>query len=63
MDTTLLLKHDNKELFVVQIYLDDIMFGANNEKLCEKFSKHMQGEFEMSMIGELKFFLSLQIKQ
>ncbi|KAK6121853.1 hypothetical protein DH2020_044407 [Rehmannia glutinosa] len=39
------------------------IFGASNESLCKKFSKLMQGEFEMSMMGELNFFLGLQIKQ
>ena len=41
--------------------MDDIIFGATNEILCEDFSKLMQIEFEMSMMGELKFFLGLQI--
>ena len=50
-------------MLVIQIYVDDIIFGATNEKLCEEFSKTMQGEFEMSMMGELTFFLGLQIKQ
>jgi len=44
----------------VQVYVDDIIFGASNEMLCEDFSKLMQTEFEMSMVGELKFFLGLQ---
>ena len=48
---------------IVQIYVDDIIFGATNHCLCEDFSKLMQGEFEMSMMGELKFFFGLQIKQ
>ena len=48
---------------IVQIYVDDIIFGTTNHCLCEEFSKLMQGEFEMSMIGELKFLLGLQIKQ
>jgi len=42
---------------------NDIIFGATNEMLCEYFSKLMYTEFEMSMMGELKFFLGLQIKQ
>ncbi|RDY05796.1 hypothetical protein CR513_10319, partial [Mucuna pruriens] len=42
---------------------DDIIFGATNEILCEEFLKLMQEEFEMGMMGELKFFLELQIKQ
>ena len=43
--------------------MDDIIFGACNEPLCEDFFKLMQVELEMSMMGELKFFLGLQIKQ
>mgnify|MGYP003702760341 CR=1 FL=1 len=50
-------------MLIVQIYVDDIIFGATNESLCEEFAKDMQGEFEMSMIGELTYFLVLQIKQ
>ena len=47
----------------MQIYLDDIIFGVTNEIMCKKFAKCMQGEFEMSMMDELNFFLGLQIKQ
>nr|KYP69097.1 hypothetical protein KK1_022749 [Cajanus cajan] len=47
----------------VQIYVDDIVFGSTNLSLCKEFSKTMQGEFEMSMMGELTFFLGFQIKQ
>ena len=43
--------------------LIDIIFGATNKKLCECFAKDMQNEFEMSMMGELTFFLGLQVKQ
>ena len=46
-----------------QIYVDDIIFGSTNERFCEDFSRIMTKRFEMSMIGELKFFLGLQIKQ
>ena len=48
---------------MVQIYVDDIIFGVTNQKLCECFAKDMQNEFEMSMMGELTFFLDLQVKQ
>jgi len=48
---------------VVQIYVDDIIFGATTDKLSKDFSKLMGREFEMSMMGELNFFLGLQIKQ
>nr|KYP60438.1 hypothetical protein KK1_022844 [Cajanus cajan] len=47
----------------VQIYVDDIVFRSTNLSLCKEFSKTMQGEFEMSTMGELTFFLGLQIKQ
>ncbi|RDX99987.1 Copia protein, partial [Mucuna pruriens] len=60
VDTTLFRKEENKDFIIVQIYVDDIMFGATNERLCKNFSNLMQSEFEMSMIGELKFFLGLQ---
>ena len=63
VDTTLFIKKSKNDLLIVQIYVDDIIFGATNHCLCEEFSKLMQGDFEMSMMGELKFFLGLQIKQ
>ncbi|XP_050897651.1 uncharacterized mitochondrial protein AtMg00810-like [Lathyrus oleraceus] len=46
-----------------KIYVDDIIFGSTNESLCEEFSTIMQGEFEMSMMGKLNYFLGLHIKQ
>ena len=51
------------DILLVQIYVDDIIFGATNDSLCKEFSNDMQSEFEMSMMGELNFFLGLQIKQ
>ena len=63
IDTTLFIKPKDNDMLIVQIYVDDIIFGATNVSLCEQFTKSMHGEFEMSMIGELNFFLSLQIKQ
>ena len=64
IDTTLFTKqNENGDLLIVQIYVDDIIFGSTNMCLCEEFSKIMQKEFEMSMMGELKYFLGLQIKQ
>ena len=50
-------------MLLVQIYVDDIIFGATNVSLCEEFCKCMHNEFEMSMMGELNFLLGLQIKQ
>ena len=50
-------------MLLVQIYVDDIICGAINVSLCEEFSKCMHSEFELSMMGELNFFLGLRIKQ
>jgi len=61
--TTLFHKNYNSQFILVQVYVGDIIFGATNEMLCENFSKLMQTEFEMSMMGKLWFFLGLQIKQ
>ena len=57
------IKRVNEHILLVQIYVDDIIFGSTNISLCKDFASIMQGEFEMSMIGELTFFLGLQIKQ
>ena len=46
-----------------QIYVDDIIFGSTNQKSCEEFSRVMTQKFEMSMMGELKYFLGFQVKQ
>ncbi|KAG8068859.1 hypothetical protein GUJ93_ZPchr0005g15577 [Zizania palustris] len=63
VDTTLFTKIINDDFFVCQIYVDDIIFGSTNEELCKVFGDMMSREFEMSMIGELSFFLGLQVKQ
>jgi hypothetical protein len=63
VDTTIFTKRIGKDLFVCQIYVDDIIFGSTNELFCDEFGKMMSNKFEMSMIGELSFFLGLQIKQ
>jgi hypothetical protein len=52
-----------KDLFVCQIYIDDIIFGYTNKFFCDEFSKIMTDSFEMSMMGVLTFFLGFQIKQ
>ena len=50
-------------MIVAQVYVDDIIFGSTKDKLAHGFSKLMQGEFEISMIGKLTHFLDLQIRQ
>ena len=56
VDTTLFIKKVDKDILLVQIYVDDIIFGSTNENMCEEFSRTMQKEFEMSMMGKLTFF-------
>ena len=63
VDTTLFIKRKSHDILLVQIYVDDIIFRSTNDSLCKEFSQDMQNEFEMSMMGELNFFLGLQIKQ
>jgi hypothetical protein len=64
-DSTLFIQRNGKDIFVFvcQIYVDDIIFGSTDDKFCEEFSRIMAKRFEMSMMGELKFFLGFQIKQ
>jgi hypothetical protein len=62
-DPTLFTKIVAKDLFVYQIYVDDIIFGSTNKSTCEEFSRIMIQKFEMLMVGELKYFLGFQIKQ
>ena len=63
IDKTLFTKTKENDLIIIQIYVDDILFGATNNNLCEEFSLLMSREFDMSMMGELTFFVGLQIKQ
>ncbi|GJW74792.1 retrovirus-related pol polyprotein from transposon TNT 1-94 [Tanacetum coccineum] len=63
VDNTLFTKKSKSHLIIVQIYVDDIIFGSTSQSLCDDFAKIVHDEFEMSMMGELNFFLGLQIKQ
>jgi hypothetical protein len=62
-DPTLFTKTIDKDLFICQIYVDDIIFGSTNKSSYEDFSRIMIQKFEMSMMGELKYLLRFQIKQ
>ena len=62
-DQTLFIKREDGELIVAQVYIDDIIFGSTKDELAYSFSKLMQAEFEISMIGELTHFLGLRIRQ
>ena len=63
VDTTLFTKKLSGHIFICQVYVDDIIFGSSNEESCNEFGELMSKEFEMSMIGELTFFLGFQVKQ
>jgi hypothetical protein len=62
VDSTLFTRKMEKDLFVCQIYIDDIIFGSTNKSFCDVFSKIMTDRFEISMMGELKYFLDFQIE-
>nr|GEU55153.1 putative ribonuclease H-like domain-containing protein [Tanacetum cinerariifolium] len=62
-DPTLFITKNRGDILLVQIYVDDITFGSTNPKLSKQFEKLMHNKFEMSMMGELKFFLGIQIHQ
>ncbi|KAL8134084.1 hypothetical protein AgCh_009232 [Apium graveolens] len=63
IDKKLFYKLYGSDMIPIQIYVDDIIFGSTNEKLYQRFSKLMQSEYEMSMMGELSYFLGLQVSQ
>nr|GEU43229.1 hypothetical protein [Tanacetum cinerariifolium] len=61
IDQMLFIKKQQKDILLVQIYVDDIIFGATNKELCQSFEKLMKDKFQMSSMRELTFFLGLQI--
>nr|GEV89741.1 putative ribonuclease H-like domain-containing protein [Tanacetum cinerariifolium] len=63
IDQTLFIKKQKGDILLVQIYVDDITFGATNKDLCKSFEKLMKDKFQMSSMGELTFFLGLRVKQ
>jgi hypothetical protein len=63
VDQTLFLLRQGRDILIVQVYVDDIVFGGSSNSLVARFADDMSREFEMSMMGELQFFLRLQIKQ
>nr|GEW56035.1 ribonuclease H-like domain-containing protein [Tanacetum cinerariifolium] len=63
IDPTLFITKHEEDILLVQIYVNDIIFGYTNLKLSKRFEKLMHNQFQMSMMGELKFFLGIQIHQ
>nr|GEW65706.1 hypothetical protein [Tanacetum cinerariifolium] len=63
IDNTLFLKKNNYDIILVQVYVNDIFFGSTKKDWCDEFEALMKGEFQMSAMGELTFFLGLQVQQ
>ncbi|GJY41166.1 putative ribonuclease H-like domain-containing protein [Tanacetum coccineum] len=63
IDKTLFIKRDKSDILLVQVYVDDIIFGSTRKKMCTEFEKMMHKKFQMSSMGELTFFLGLQVTQ
>eukprot|EP00253_Pinus_taeda_P033860 PITA_33860 len=62
-DSNIYIRIDNDKLLILVVYADDIIFGSNEEHTSQNFALVMQKEFEMSMLGELTYFLGLQVQQ
>ncbi|GJT82914.1 putative ribonuclease H-like domain-containing protein [Tanacetum coccineum] len=63
INKTLFIKKDKNDIMLVQVYVDDIIFGFTKRSWCDEFEALMKSRFQMSSIGELTFFLELQVKQ
>ncbi|GJR93171.1 putative ribonuclease H-like domain-containing protein [Tanacetum coccineum] len=63
IDKTLFIKKDRRDIMLIQVYVDDIIFGSTKSSMVKDFEELMQKEFKMSSTGELTFFLGLQVKQ
>ncbi|GJT58712.1 putative ribonuclease H-like domain-containing protein [Tanacetum coccineum] len=63
IDKTLFIKRVKGDILLVQVYVDDIIFGSTKKSLCTDFEQIMHKRFQMSSMGELTFFLGLQVKQ
>jgi hypothetical protein len=62
-DNNLYIKVTQNSILLIEVYVDDIIFGSNDDRLSQKFENNMKNEFEMSLLGELFFFLGLHIRQ
>nr|GEY20738.1 uncharacterized mitochondrial protein AtMg00810-like [Tanacetum cinerariifolium] len=63
IDQTLFIRKHRGDFILVQVYVDDIIFGSSNPQLCREFKALMHEKFQMSVMGELNFFLGLQVLQ
>ena len=63
VDKTLFISENGKDILIIQVYVDDIIFGGTSQSMVDEFVRTMTEEFKMSMVGELSYFLGLQVKQ
>nr|GEU93631.1 uncharacterized mitochondrial protein AtMg00810-like [Tanacetum cinerariifolium] len=63
VEKTLFIKRHQGDILLVQVYVDDIIFGSTKKELCNAFKRLMHEKFQMSSTRELTFFLGLQVKQ
>ncbi|GJX09060.1 putative ribonuclease H-like domain-containing protein [Tanacetum coccineum] len=63
LDKLYFLKKDKHDIILVQVYVDDIIFGSTKKSWCDEFEALMKSRFQMSSMGELTFFLGIQVKQ
>ncbi|GKC75886.1 putative ribonuclease H-like domain-containing protein [Tanacetum coccineum] len=62
IDKTLFIRRDKGDILLVQVYVDDIIFGSTKKSLCTEFEKMMHKKFQITSMGELTFFLGLDVK-
>jgi hypothetical protein len=58
-----IIRISQDSILLIEVYVDDIIFGSDDDRLSPKFAKDMHNEFEMSLLGELSFFMGLHISQ
>nr|GEU55526.1 hypothetical protein [Tanacetum cinerariifolium] len=63
INQTLFINKKKGDILLVQVYVDTIIFGSTNKELCKAFERLMKDKFQMSSMGEITFFLRLQVKQ
>nr|GFB83127.1 uncharacterized mitochondrial protein AtMg00810-like [Tanacetum cinerariifolium] len=63
INKTLFIEKEKKDIMLVQVYVDDIIFGSTNKSWCDEFEKLIKNRFQMSSMGELALFLGLHVKK
>jgi hypothetical protein len=61
VDNNLYIKVNQDSILIIEVYVDDIIFGSDDDRMIKTFAKDMHNELEMSLIGELSFFVGIHI--